>query len=130
MDDYNRYVTAVNKIFDYLEKMKIGWNNVDNKNYIDTIDDFRGAVTSKADEFKKPPTMEVEKTAAEEEEEQRLAEEIARNKALEAREFIQKAERLDDGKESPEDVKNAQDKELLNNFATKMDIPQIGRLNI
>ena len=130
MDDYNRYVTAVNKIFDYLEKMKIGWNNVDNKNYIDTIDDFRGVVTSKADEMKKPPTVQIEKTAAEEEEEQRLAEEEARAKALEARDFIQKAERLDDTKETPEDTKNAKDRELLNNFNAKMDIPQIGRLNI
>lgn len=130
MDDYNRYVTAVNKIFDYLEKMKIGWNNVDNKNYIDTIDEFRGVVTSKADEMKKPPTIEIEKTAAEEEEEQRLAEEEARAKALEARDFIQKAERLDDTKETPAETKNAKDRELLNNFNAKMDIPQIGRLNI
>ena len=73
MDDYNRYVTAVNKIFDYLEKMKAGWNNTDNKNYIDTIDEFKGVVTSKADEFKKPPTVQLEKTSAELEAEQEAA---------------------------------------------------------
>ncbi len=73
MDDYNRYVTAVNKIFDYLEKMKAGWNNTDNKNYIDSIDEFKGVVTSKANEFKKPPTVKLEKTSAELEEEQEKA---------------------------------------------------------
>ena len=73
MDDYNRYVTAVNKIFDYLEKLKAGWNNVDNKNYIDSIDEFKSVVTSKADEFKKPPTVTLEKTSAELEEEQAAA---------------------------------------------------------
>ena len=70
MDDYNRYVTAVNKIFDYIEKMKAGWNNADNKNYIDMIDEFKGVVTSKASEYRKPPTITLEKTSAELEEEQ------------------------------------------------------------
>jgi len=59
MDDYNRYVTAINKIFDYLEKMKAGWNNNDNKNYIETIEDFKGTVTAKAELYKKPPTVQV-----------------------------------------------------------------------
>ena len=63
MDDYNRYVTAVNKIYDYLEKMKTGWNNADNKNYIDNIDDFKSIVTAKADEFKKPRTVSIEQAA-------------------------------------------------------------------
>ena len=35
MSDYNDYITAVNKIFDYLAKMKAGWNNQDNMNYIE-----------------------------------------------------------------------------------------------
>ncbi len=82
MDDYNRYVTAVNKIFDYLEKMKAGWNSNDNKNYIDTIDDFKPVVTSRADEFKKPPTVTLEKTSAElEAEQEAAAEEATRKKA-------------------------------------------------
>ena len=55
MDDYTQYVTSVNKIFDYLEKLKAGWNNQDNKNYIDSISDYKNAVTSKAEDFKKPP---------------------------------------------------------------------------
>ena len=127
MDDYNRYVTAVNKIFDYLEKMKTGWNNVDNKNYIDNIDDFRGVVTAKAEEFKKAPTITLEKTSAELEEEQRLAEEEAIAKAQEARQFVQQAERLE---QTPEEEKIAKDKQLLNNFDSKIEMPKIGRLEI
>lgn len=81
MDDYNRYVTAVNKIYDYLEKMKAGWNNMDNKNYIDNIDDYKNIVISKADEFKKPPTVTLEKTSAQlEEEQERELEEAAKKK--------------------------------------------------
>lgn len=60
MDDYNRYVTAVNKIYDYLEKMKAGWNNLDNKNYIESIDEFKSVVTSRAELMKKPPTVQIE----------------------------------------------------------------------
>lgn len=84
MDDYNRYVTAVNKIFDYLEKMKAGWNNTDNKNYIDTIDEFKGVVTSRANEFKKPPTVKLEKTSAELDEEQERAIKEEREKRKQA----------------------------------------------
>lgn len=83
MDDYNRYVTAVNKIYDYLEKMKAGWNNSDNKNYIDNIDDFKNIVISQAEEFKKPPTVKLEKTSAELEAEQEAALEEAAKKKTE-----------------------------------------------
>ena len=58
MDDYNSYVTAVNKIFDYLEKMKAGWDNLDNKNYISSIEEYKNAVISKAAEMKKPPKVQ------------------------------------------------------------------------
>ena len=60
MDDYNRYVTAVNKIFDYIEKMKAGWNNLDNKNYIESVEEFKSVVTTKADLMKQPPTVKVD----------------------------------------------------------------------
>ena len=89
MDDYNRYVTAVNKIFDYLEKMKAGWNNLDNKNYIEAIDEFKGVVTSKANEFKKPPTVQLEKTS----EELELEQEKALEEEREARKQAQQEER-------------------------------------
>ena len=58
MDDYNSYVTAVNKIFDYLEKMKAGWDALDNKNYISSIEEYKNVVISKAAEMKKPPKVQ------------------------------------------------------------------------
>ncbi len=60
MNEYNQYVTAVNKIFDYLAKMKAGWNNLDNLNYIETIEEYKQIVAQKAEEFKKEsPSAEV-----------------------------------------------------------------------
>ena len=41
MKDYNEYVTAINKIFDYLEKMKAGWDSQDNMNYIESIEEYK-----------------------------------------------------------------------------------------
>ena len=29
MSDYNKFVTAINKVFDYLNKMKAGWKDQD-----------------------------------------------------------------------------------------------------
>ena len=54
MSDYNQYITAINKIFDYLAKMKAGWNSPDNKNYIATIEDYKDIVTSNVSKFKQP----------------------------------------------------------------------------
>lgn len=52
MSDYNAYVTSVNKIFDYLSKMKAGWSSLDNKNYIESIEDYKQVVVQNADNFK------------------------------------------------------------------------------
>ena len=52
MSDYNAYVTSVNKIFDYLSKMKVGWSSLDNRNYIESIEEYKQVVIQKADEFK------------------------------------------------------------------------------
>ncbi len=52
MNEYNQYVTAVNKIFDYLSKMKAGWKSKDNDNYQEKIEEFRSAVISNAEKFK------------------------------------------------------------------------------
>ena len=62
MQDYNKYVTSVNKIFDLINKMKAGWNNIDNINYIESIEEYREQVAASADEFKKevPVTTKVE----------------------------------------------------------------------
>ena len=57
MSEYNQYVTAVNKIFDYLEKMKAGWNNIDNNNYIESIEEYKNIIIKNAKAFKEdtPP---------------------------------------------------------------------------
>ena len=62
MSDYNQYVTAVNKIFDYITKMKAGWNSQDNINYIESIEEYKSAVTDNAEKFKQPaaPSPNVE----------------------------------------------------------------------
>lgn len=60
MKDYNQYVTAVNKIFDYLEKMKAGWNNQDNLNYIESIEEYKQDAIKTADLIKSPPTVQTE----------------------------------------------------------------------
>lgn len=54
MKDYNQYVTAVNKIFDYLTKMKAGWTGLDNVNYIESIEEYKQAIIKNADIFKNP----------------------------------------------------------------------------
>ncbi len=54
MSEYNQYITAVNKIFDYLSKMKVGWDNLDNLNYIDSIEEYRQVVISSLELFKSP----------------------------------------------------------------------------
>lgn len=53
MNEYNQYVTAVNKIFDYLAKMKAGWKSLDNANYIESIEEYKQIVINEAEKFKK-----------------------------------------------------------------------------
>lgn len=52
MSEYNQYVTAVNKIFDYLAKMKAGWDNNDNFSYIESIEEYKEIVISSVELFK------------------------------------------------------------------------------
>lgn len=59
MSDYNQYVTAINKIFDYLAKMKAGWNSIDNINYIESIEEYKQTVTSCLESFKAAPSQPV-----------------------------------------------------------------------
>ena len=56
MNEYNQYVTAVNKIFDYLAKMKAGWKSLDNENYIESIEEYKQIVINGAENFKKGKT--------------------------------------------------------------------------
>jgi len=60
MSDYNEFVTSINKIFDYLTKMKAGWNSLDNSNYIESIEEYKRLVAQDADLFKEPPKETVE----------------------------------------------------------------------
>lgn len=66
MSEYNEYVTAVNKIFDYLSKMKAGWSSMDNKNYIESIEEYKQIVVKEAEKFSKsnPPKQEPESLEA------------------------------------------------------------------
>ena len=52
MSEYKEYVTAVNKIFDYISKMKAGWNSPDNINYIETIEEYKSVVINSVNLFK------------------------------------------------------------------------------
>ena len=52
MSDYNAYVTSINKIFDYLSKMKVGWSSLDNKNQIESIEEYKQVVIENAEKFK------------------------------------------------------------------------------
>ena len=66
MSEYNEYVTAINKIFDYLARMKAGWSSMDNKNYIESIEEYKQTVIEAANKFQKnnPPKQTVESLEA------------------------------------------------------------------
>ena len=65
MSEYNQYVTAVNKIFDYLAKMKAGWKNIDNENYIASIEEYKQVVINGAEKFKSPQAKEQKENSPE-----------------------------------------------------------------
>ena len=52
MSEYNSYVSAINKIFEDLDKMKNNWNNQDNHNYIDSIEEYKQLVSNVSDLIK------------------------------------------------------------------------------
>ena len=57
MSDYNDYVTAVNKIFDYLNKMRAGWDSQDNISHIENIEEYKRVVVANVETFKQPAPM-------------------------------------------------------------------------
>ena len=57
MSEYNRYITAINKIFDYLSKMKVGWTGVDNINYIENIEEYKNIVVNSLNLFTENPEV-------------------------------------------------------------------------
>ena len=52
MKEYNEYITAINKIFDYISKMKAGWTDKDNLNYIESIEEYKTIVVNSLNAFK------------------------------------------------------------------------------
>ena len=75
MSEYNDYVTSVNKIFDYLNKMRAGWDSQDNISHIENIEEYKRVVVANVETFKQPAPMpkqeektepEATKTASEE----------------------------------------------------------------
>ncbi len=44
MTDYKKYVIAVNKIFEIIDKMKLSWTDQDNLNYLKKIEDYKDIV--------------------------------------------------------------------------------------
>lgn len=80
MDDYNAYVTAVNKIYDYIAKLKAGWSSTDHFAYIDKVEELQSAVIGCANEYKKPaaavPDEEEVETTEEEKEEKHTEPEL------------------------------------------------------
>lgn len=49
MNNYNSYVDAINKIFEYLELMKKELDDQNNLNYIESIEEYKDAIISNAD---------------------------------------------------------------------------------
>ena len=66
MSEYKQYVTAINKIFDYLAKMKAGWNSLDNLNYIESIEEYKTIVANSANLFKEESPKKLENDNLEE----------------------------------------------------------------
>ena len=52
MSEYNQYITSINIIFDYLAKMKAGWNGQDNLSYIESIEEYKQTVIDNLSVFK------------------------------------------------------------------------------
>ena len=54
MSDYNKYVTAVNKIYEVAGKLKVNYPDNDNLNLIESIEEAKSAVVAGAKLFGEP----------------------------------------------------------------------------
>ncbi len=61
MDDYTKYVMAVNKIFECVEKMKSAWTNQDNLNYLKKIEDYKALVIEQSKVIQQESNVNVQK---------------------------------------------------------------------
>lgn len=100
MSDYEQYITAVNKIFDYIAKMKTGWNSQDNVSYIESIEEYKQTVISHVDTFKNGgSTSQINETPAQAEEQPSTEEQAAPDVSTESNEETAPAE---EGNTQPE----------------------------
>lgn len=60
MSDYNKYVTAINKIFKIISQMKVSWTDQDNINYIESIEEYKKVVIDSAETFSNSHSKQVE----------------------------------------------------------------------
>ena len=62
MTEYDNYITAINKIYEYLEIMKQKWNNQDNLNHIEELENYKQKIveTSKLVQQKHSIAIEME----------------------------------------------------------------------
>lgn len=51
MSDYNKYVLAVNKIFEVIGKIKANYTDKDNLGYIANIEEYKEVVVNSANTF-------------------------------------------------------------------------------
>lgn len=53
MSEYEQYVTAVNKIYEHIAKLKSTWSDQDSQNLIENIEQYKQAVVNSANLFPK-----------------------------------------------------------------------------
>ena len=58
MSEYNEYVNSINKIFELLSKMREGYQNQDNLNYIESIEEYRDIIIDNAKIFQENSSIE------------------------------------------------------------------------
>ena len=58
MSEYNEYVNSINKIFELLSKMREGYQNQDNLNYIESIEEYRDIIIDNAKIFQDNSSIE------------------------------------------------------------------------
>lgn len=61
MNDYEKYVTEVNRIFSLLEKLKNSWTNNDHLSSIEEINEFKSVVIGGANYLEKKTKKEGKK---------------------------------------------------------------------
>lgn len=113
MSDYNAYVTAVNKIFDYISKMKAGWNSQDNINYIESIEEYKTAVIGNADIFKTPAAVPEETNSNNEQQANTQVEQQQPEQAVQA--VQQQSEQITNGEVAVTPENLSQNVEALGN---------------